>query len=232
MTKKEVVQKIFDCIINRIETFDFKTDLKNQRFVRKNTESIFVYDIHFYNRTNIKTGDRGFLIEPFIWINVKQIENYFKEVSLNKELKTDTDFKTLGNSIAEIISNPDGIHKKWNESLNLFVFNEKDIPIVAKELLKQFEKIALPYFLNNANVETVDKLANSHPEKYTVHMANDNQRIIKGIIAAKLNRNPSLIEVIKIYERQIIEKDMIERVKLEMDRLKNILPMIGVNMTG
>ena len=184
MTKKEVVQKIFDCIINRIEAFDFKTDFKNQWFVRRNTEATFVYDLHFYNRTNIKTGDRGFLIEPYIWINVKQIENYFKEVTLNGELKTDTDFKTLGNSIAEIISNPDGIHKKWNESLNLFVFNEKDISIVAKELLKQFEKTALSYFLRNANVEMVDKLANSHPDEYIVHMPNDNQRINKGIIAA------------------------------------------------
>jgi hypothetical protein len=137
----------------------------------------------------------------------------------------------LGNSIAEIISNPDGIHKKWNESLDLFVFNERDIPAVAKELLKQFEKIALPYCLSNSTVAMVDKLANSNPKEYSVHLSNDNQRIIKGIIAAKLNNNPSLNKLIEIYDKQIIEKDMSNRVREEMSRLKSILPMIGTNIT-
>src|SRR5688572_24506466 len=132
MNKKEVVQKIFEKITSTIEQKGFKTDLKNQWFVQRTNDAVFIYDIHFYDRTNIKTGAKGFLIEPYIWINVKEIEKYYKEITLNKELKKDTDYKILGESIAELIANPDGIHKKWNKSLDLYVFEERDIVPVAK----------------------------------------------------------------------------------------------------
>ena len=137
MTKKEVRQKLFSQISNTIESFDFKTDIKNEYFVRRTPESVYVYDILFYDRTVLATGEKGFLIEPYIWINVKEIEKYYKEITLNKELKRDTDFKILGEGVAEIIANPGGIHKKWNESLDLFIFNETDISKAAKELKKR-----------------------------------------------------------------------------------------------
>jgi hypothetical protein len=231
MTKKETVAKIFDRITNQIEVFDFKVDLKNQWFVRRTSNSVFTYDIHFYDRTNIKSGAKGFLVEPYIWINVKEIENYYKEITVNRELKSDTDFKTLGSNVAEFLSNPDGIHKKWNESLDLFVFEEKHAEVAANELLHQFEKFVLPYFLANGNVQAVDHLLNQHPAEYCVHMSNDLFRFIKGLIAAKLNSNPKLESLLQIYDRLIIDRDMPDNCKEEMSRLKSILPMIGANIS-
>lgn len=231
MTKKEVVQKIVEKIAGIIESHGFKTDLKNYWFVRKTDAAGYIYDIHFYDRTNTKTGAKGFLVEPYIWINVKEIEQYYKEITLNKELKKETDFKILGESLAELIANRDGIHRKWNESLDLYIFEERDIAVVAKELIKQFEKVALPYFLKNGSVQMVDKLANEHPKEKSVHLSNDNHRIIHGLIAAKLNNNTKLEQLIEIYDKMIIELDMVESTREEMDRLKSILPMIGSKLS-
>jgi hypothetical protein len=51
---------------------------------------------------------------------------------------------------------------------------------------------------------------------------------LKGLIAAKLNGNPKLDELVSIYDKQILERDMYNTVE-EMERLRLILPMIGTS---
>lgn len=165
------------------------------------------------------------MVEPYIWLGVKEIEKYYKLITINKELKTDVNFVTIGNGIANLLANPDGLYAHRNKSLDLHVFDERHIPMVATQLLKQFKEVALPYCLNNASVAMVDKLVNTKPDEYKVHTMNDNTRILKGIIAAKLNNNPHLEELIKIYDKQIADRDMYNAVE-EMERLKNILSAI------
>lgn len=227
MTKKEVVQGIFDNITKELAVFDFKADVKNQRFVKKTPTAVFVYDIHFYDRTNIKTGAKGFLVEPYIWVNIKEVEGIYKEITVNTELKKDTDFITLGNAIANLKANPDGIDRRKNESFDLFVFDETHIPYVSWELLKHFKETALPYCLNNGDVKSVDRLFNQYLKEDTVHIRNSRYRIIKGLIAAKLTNNPRLEELLSTYSNLIIEWDMSDDCKEELERLKSILPMIG-----
>lgn len=231
MTQKEVIQKLVGLLADEMNAFDFKVSIKEQGFIRKTEKAIFLYQFLIYNRTVIKTGAKGFLIEPYIWINIKEIEKYYKEITLNTVIKNDTDFKTIGNSIADIIANPNGLYNNRNESLDLHVFEEKHIVPVANELLKRFKEVALPYCLNNSTVAMVDKLINTKPKEYKVHTQNDSYRIIKGIIAAKLNNNSALNELIQIYDNQLIERDMPEDSIEEMNRLKSILPMIGKNIS-
>ncbi|MBX2921444.1 MAG: hypothetical protein KF746_04555 [Chitinophagaceae bacterium] len=231
MTQKEVLRKLIELLTNELKAFDFTPSYKDQGFIRKTNDAVFLYQFLIYNRTAIKTGAKGFLIEPFIWVNVKGIEKYYKEITLNTIIKNDTDFITIGNSIAGLLSNPDGLYKNRNRSLDLHVFEEKHIVYVAEQLLRQFKDVALPYCLNNATVAMVDKIINSKPEEYKVHTQNDNYRILKGIIAAKLNNNPHLNELVGIYDKQLIERDMLDETKEEMSRLKSILPMIGTNIT-
>jgi len=228
MTQKEVLRKIVDSISNEMKAHAFISSSQKQGFIRKTNNAIFFYQLLIYNRTIIKTGAKGFLIEPYIWVNVREIEYYYKEITLNTVLKNESDFVTIGNSIANLLANPDGLYEKRNQSLNLHVFEEKHIPLVAAQLLKYFKEIALPYCLNNATVSMVDKLLNTRPNEYKVHAMNDNYRILKGLIAAKLNSNPHLEELIKIYDKQIVERDMYNCTE-EMSRLKSVLPMIGTN---
>lgn len=223
MTQKEVLRKLVDSLSNEMKVYDFEPSYKEQGFIRKTNNAIFLYQFLIYSRTIIKTGKKGYLIEPYIWINVKEIEKIYREITLNKVIKSDTDFKTIGNSVAGILANPDGLYKNRNKSLDLFVFEEKHMAHVGVELFKRFKGVALPYFLNNGNVPTVDKLINTKPNEYKVHTQNDNHRIIKGIIAAKLNNNPSLNELIDIYYEQLLERDMLSNTKKEMSRLRDLL---------
>jgi hypothetical protein len=228
MTKEEVVQGIFDYLTKELTFFDFKAEIKNQRFVKRTPTAVFIYDIHFYDRTNIKTGAKGFLVEPYIWINVKDIEDVYKEVTVNKELKKETDYITLGNSIANLKANPDGINRNRNQSLDLFIFEEQHISAVSQSLISVFKEIALPYCIKNNDIERVDHLLNQYPTEYSVHMRNDVYRFIKGLIAAKLNRNPAFDSLMSTYSDLIIERDMPDNCKEELERLKAIIPMIGI----
>jgi len=226
MTKKEVLRNVLNLLSNELSSFDFKLILKEQGFIRKEKSFIYLFFILIYDRTNIDTGEKGFKIEPFANISILDIENFYKNVTLNNYLKTEWDFITLGNSIAELKANPDGIHKKWNESLDLFIFYEKDIQIVSNELIKQFKNFALPYFNTNNTVKRVDQLFNEHPRRYSVHMSNDLFRFIKGLIAAKLVENPNFSQLLNIYSDLLVERNMPIDCLEEMDRLKSILHLI------
>ncbi|MBV8252026.1 MAG: hypothetical protein JO154_05415 [Chitinophaga sp.] len=228
MTQKEVLRKLIDLLTTELKAFEFEPSYKEQGFIKRTSTNIFSYQFLVYNRTIIKTGEKGFLIEPYIWINVKAIEKIYKEITLNTELKTDTNFITIGNSIANIIANPDGLYENRNRSLDLRIYEEEHISLVAEQLIRKFKEVAFPYCLNNSTVAMVDKIINARPNEYKVHMSNDNYRILKGIIAAKLNNNPQLQELIGIYEKQIIDRDMYN-VTDEMSRLKDILPRIEGN---
>ena len=115
-------------------------------FAEINRQFFFYYFL-IYNRTNIKTGVKGFLIEPYVEVNIPEIEEYYREITEKQELKTEWNFITLGNSVANFLTNPDGINRKRNQSLDLFVFNESDLISVTEQLFRQFKKFALPYFL-------------------------------------------------------------------------------------
>lgn len=226
MTKREFIKAIIELLSTDLKAYGFNPILKEQGFIKKEKGSIHLYQFLVYDRTFIKTGRKGFQIEPFVWIGISEIEKYYRAITLNTELKKETDFITIGNSIASILTNPDGLYKKRNESLNLLIAEEYQLKEIANQLLKQFKEVAEPYFLDNSSIARVDQLLNFMPEEYKVNAANDIYRITKGIIAAKLNNNPLLDELITIYERQLVDRDMDEMHKREVERLKRILPEI------
>ena len=226
MTQKEVLRTVFNSISDDLRMFGFGPSFKYQGFIRKTESAIFFYQLLIYNRTSLRTGEKGFLVEPYIWIHIKAIEKYYREITTNTIIKEDIDFVTMGNSIAGLLANSDGLYKNRNRSLDLLIFSEKDILYVAEQLIARFKETALPYCLNNSNIASVDKFANTDPNEYKVHLSNDNYRIIKGLIAAKLNNNPRLQDLIDVYDRQLIERDMPDETKEEMSRLKKNLPEI------
>lgn len=220
MTQKEVLRGIFKFLNAELCIFNFKPDIKEQWFIRKDKSSFYFYTLLIYDRTNIKTGEKGFQIEPYATIHIPEIENYHKEITTNTEFKKEWSSTTIGNSVANLLANPDGINRKRNQSLDLYVFEESHIKLAAEEILKQFKKIALPYFLTNNSVKRVDELLNSNPREYCVHMNNDLYRFIKGLIAAKMNKSSRLKELLQIYDHLIIERNMPDYCQEEISRLK------------
>jgi len=96
--------------------------------------------------------------------------------------------------------------------------------------MKQFIKVALPYFLTNNSIIKADEILNNNPKEYCVHMSNDLYRFIKGIIAAKLNKNPQTEQLIKFYSNLIVKRNMPNNSKEEMRRLTSILHLIGTKI--
>ncbi|MCW3466431.1 hypothetical protein [Chitinophaga nivalis] len=227
MTQKKLLRDLISLLQPKLDSFDFKPNLKEQGFYRKDGMITYYFYFLLYNRTNIKSGDKGFLIEPYIRIGFDEIERYYKAITVNASLTSEWNFTTIGNNIATFLANPDGINRKKNESLDLIIWNEEEIQYVATELYTKFIDVAIPYFLTNNSIEKVDELLNSTPREDSVHMTNELWRFIKGIIAAKLNKNPKLFQLIETYNSLIIEWDMDEDSVREMEQLKSILPEIS-----
>ena len=223
ISKTEAAKGVVNFLSETFEKNGFVWQPKEQLFLKKTLQGLLVFDLHFYDRTDMKTGAKGFLVEPYIWIIVNQTEEVYKKITVNTFLKKKTDFITLGNSVADLETNPDGIYKARNKSLDLFVFGSKNINYVSFEILTHFKKTALPYFEANCSSEAVDFLLNRHPREYCVHMRNDVFRIIKGLIAAWLTRNPKFEYLIQVYSEIIIDRDMPVNCKEELKNLKDYM---------
>jgi hypothetical protein len=230
MTKKEVTRKALNLLSAELGAFNFKLNLKEQGFIRKHDNAVYLFHFLIYPHFNLKKGTTGFIIEPYVNISIPLIERYFKEIMLNTFYKTQWHPITIGNSIAELRANPDGIHRKWDQRLDLFVAEEHDLQTSASELCRHFKQVALPYFLANNTLAKIDELLNKDPLELTVHMSDDLFRFVKGIIAAKLNNNPRLDELVSIYSQLIIDWNMPENCRIEMDRLKELLPEITMDV--
>lgn len=220
ITKNDIVAKVLDYLGEKSGGLNFKPDYKSFCILRKGTESVLIYNLLFYDRTNVRTNMKGVQIEPYIWINIKPVEKIYKELTLNKYLKKDTDFITVGNSVADLMANPGGIYKKRNNTLNLFVFDDKDVEIVSKELLKHFQDIALDYFNKYNSIKAVDESLNSYPSEYCVHMSNDTYRFMKGLIAAKLENNPNYEDLLQTYSDLMTMRAMPQNSFEELSNLK------------
>src|ERR1700752_2587274 len=110
MEQRAVIERITELLKGEMGLFNFSADIKEQGFIRRDKTAIYFYYFLIYKRTNIKTNAKGFLIEPYAEINIPDIESYYKEITENKELKTEWNFVTLGNSIGNLLANPDGIN--------------------------------------------------------------------------------------------------------------------------
>ncbi len=217
ITKTETRNGVVKFVSDTFERNGFKWNAKEQYFLKATTQGSLVFDLHFYNETNIKTGDRGFLVEPYIWIYIDQIEEiYNRRITVNEVLKGKASFITLGNSVADLKANPTGIYKIRNKSLDLFVFEAKNINYVSFEILTHFKETAIPYFDQNCSTKAANLLLNMHPREYCVHIRNDVFRIIKGLIAAWIMKNPKFSSLMQTYKDIIIERDMPDDCKEEL----------------
>lgn len=226
MTQKGVIRKALEMMQAKLGAFDFKLNIAEQGFWREDGDVTYFFFFLIYNEVYVNSGQKGFQLVPYAKTHLAPVEKYYKQITVNTYLKTKWDFITIGNSIADLIANPDGINRKRNQSLDLYVFDEAHIGPVVNEMINKFKEVALPYFLTNNTVKRIDELLNEYPTKYSVHMYNDLFRFVKGIIAAKLNNNPDVDRLLAIYNSLIIERDMPENCKIEMARLEEMLPTI------
>lgn len=223
MKKKEVIKELFECLSPTLAAAGFRADLKHQFFLKDTDSALFNYNIQFYDRTVLETGQKGLLIEPVAYVHVKAIEVLYKQITLNKHLKNATQFITVGATIADLDANPNGVAKHINQSYRLLIFEEKDIAAVCEMLKEIFEIKALPYFLAHEKVDAIDGVLNKWPDKDSIHMANERYRIVKGLIAASLAGNNHYPKLVEAYAKQIKKYDMTEETAEEFQKVQTLL---------
>lgn len=83
---------------------------------------------------------------------------------------------------------------------------EDDIKEWGEIVRKFYEEYAIPFFEKYNTVDAIDKLLNDNPTEKVIYLDDLGQRIIKGLIAAKLNNNPKYNELRDYYKSEVESK--------------------------
>lgn len=71
---------------------------------------------------------------------------------------------------------------------------------------KFYEEYAVPFFEKYNTIDAIDKLVNTNPSERVIYCDDLGWRIIKGLIAAKLNNNPKYNELKDYYKNEVETK--------------------------
>ena len=102
---------------------------------------------------------------------------------------------------------------------------EEDIKEWGKIVRKFYEEYAVPFFEKYNTVDAIDKLLNENPTEKVIYLDDLGWRIIKGLIAAKLNNNPNYNKLRDYYKSEVESKFqgyfMYEKCNIVIDFLEN-----------
>lgn len=82
----------------------------------------------------------------------------------------------------------------------------EDIKEWGKIVRKFYDEYAIPFFEKYNSVDAIDKLLNENPTEKVIYLDDLGWRIIKGLIAAKLNNNPKYNELQDYYKSEVESK--------------------------
>lgn len=100
-----------------------------------------------------------------------------------------------------------GMQSYFNEiNYRYKIKTQEDIFEWGKIVRKFYEEYAVPFFEKYNSVDAIDKLLNENPTEKVIYLDDLGWRIIKGLIAAKLNNNPKYNELRNYYKSEVESK--------------------------
>ena len=226
MNKLLFLRSLMDAMESEMADLGFKKSFSRQKFIKEKDENFIVaYSLSVLQQFNLKLNKSGIVIEPALYIHNYPVESIYSKITI-RQLNNVQDLKTIGNLLAAIIANPTGEYKIYNQSLNLYNYDESDMLNSSATLINYFKKVALPYFENNATWAGLDSIFNANLDIPSVHCNNESERSIRGLIVAKLIDRPDFDKLLNIHEKKIMELGN-NNTRLEFDRLCSMLPSIG-----
>lgn len=84
--------------------------------------------------------------------------------------------------------------------------SQDDIIEWGKIVKKFYEEYAVPFFEKYNSIDAIDKLLNENPTEKVIYLDDLGWRIIKGLIVAKLNKNPKYNELREYYKSEVESK--------------------------
>jgi len=190
---KEIKGKLIKGMEQSFEKYAFIYDKKEVAYSREINNGSQTYYFLITERSD------GVYIEPRWSIQLKDILDIYNQVTVkDKEFLIYT--PVLGNSLGQLIEYVDEKNERGSgKKMQYLAEKEEDIEILKKVIPLRFEEYVLPYFNMNSTVARVDELLNTHPQELVIHQWLNPHRAIIGVIAAKLNNNPRLDDLLHIY---------------------------------
>ena len=136
-----------------------------------------------------------FNISTYISLSVISIDNIQQTIFGENHILEN--YATIGSSISVY----------FNElNYRYHIKTIEDIKEWGKIVRKFYNEYALLFFEKYNSVETIDKLLNDNPSEKVIYCNDLGWRIIKGLIAAKLNNNPKYNELRDYYKSEVESK--------------------------
>lgn len=155
----------------------------------------------FIFRIELVSWSDHYSINVQLEISQSQIEHIEKTI-LGKRRQN----VTIGADVGRVKLSPDG-RKIVNGGLGIILSFEGDVDAAIESLLDYYKTIAKPYFIKYNSLLALDDIINNEPfEHCPAHVGGMfYERCIKGLIVAKLIRNPRYDELERIYNVAIKE---------------------------
>jgi len=219
------MKKIKKLLFNNLKEFfsnkGFILSSQDEWFYRRiNPDFIQIYDFLFYDSFDLKRREKAIRIEPAIWIISERVENIYAQIT-NRKFDKLTDLRTIGNTLANIIANQDGLYKKRNNELDIYILNDEDLNKELNKFIILFDKYVEPFFDKYSNYSALDELLNVDYKKHFVYKPDNYGRVLKGIILANLLKRDDLNKLIGQQSKIFIEAP--DAYKKEYDNLIKLI---------
>lgn len=199
MKIKDVYPLLVQGIDNEIKKYGFEFKKNDKTFKRRTNNFIQIFDLLLTKTTE------GITVEPNIRIKSKEIEDIYHSVA-KKEPQYFDGTSCIGYNLFKIASYYDeGKEIDYDEQEYYLIEEEKDIIILKNVISEKFISYGIRYFDENTSVARIDYLLNKYPREISLHNWLYPLRACLAIIAAKLNNNPRLEELIQIYRKELVD---------------------------
>ena len=188
--------------------FLLEPKLKSFGFILKQSKNTFIKTTPSFEQGVyfIFTKSSGSVLLEIRWyIKIPAICDIYNTVT-SKAKAFYMDTACLENSLGELVAfKTTGSDIPTGKSTYYLIENSNDIDVLIPIISNHFEKLLIPYFEENSNIESIDRLLNLNPRELTIHNWLYPFRACIGLIAAKLARNPKLTDLEQIYKEELNE---------------------------
>ncbi|MDR2992409.1 MAG: hypothetical protein LBV11_00995 [Bacillus cereus] len=185
---KQIVKKEYELLLNPLN-YRGKNDLQGYEF--RFINDFIVYKIGY----GIVNYIDEFNIGTYISLSVISIDN-IQQIILNEE-RIIENYATIGTNISSYFGE---LNYRYH------IKTIEDVKEWGKIVRKFYNEYVLPFFEKYSTVEAIDKLLNDNPSEKVIYCSDLSWRIIKGLIAAKLNNNPQYNDLRNYYKSEVESK--------------------------
>jgi len=180
-------EMLLELLVPKLSEHGFKRQGSRESFLRQHADRVDVFQLVFLD------GKPGWRIQPNVGVRFDNVENIFHHVS-GFEPKYQGDTITVGAPLGVVLGST-------ARGCEFILESNAELASTAKQLIMSFEEIALPYFSNWSNIQTIDSALNDDPSLRVPHLRGGLAwfRCSTAIIIAKLTVRKDYNRLVSFY---------------------------------